>query len=107
MKHFLLIHFLALGLLLAKISVGAEPAMDPPLRLKVDALKAAIATEPTTAANARDRALLLYEWINAHALSGGYVPVNATAAVQTTMAYGRPTYRQLDEIINELALRDE
>jgi hypothetical protein len=43
------------------------------LRDRVEALKAEAATTPTGDANYRDRGLLLYDWMNAYAMTGVYL----------------------------------
>lgn len=79
------------------------------LRARVDQLKSAIQSQPSDRANARARARLTWEWINAHALNGGYVPVNATQVVAYVLARGfNPTQAaRLDATITELAFIDD
>lgn len=101
------VHIILIGALLVATSASAAIEMDSKLRLQVDTLKAEFADQRTNAANAHERALLLRDWIDAYALAGGYIPVNATAVIQSSMAYGVPAYDQLDALIAELALRDD
>ena len=75
------------------------------LRVRVDQLKIDIESQPTNPSNAKARANLLWEWINAHSLTGGYVPVDATRIVASVLA-GNPTYPQLDPLTRELAFID-
>ena len=84
---------------------GAEDYLSPELRAKVEDLKAAVETNPSTAANARDRAQTLWEWLNAYSLTGGYVPVNAT--VSSILTYNQlGGFGGLDNTIRELAILD-
>jgi hypothetical protein len=48
------------------------------LRQQVDQLKRDAASQPTNGQNVAQRGLILWQWINAYALTGGPVPVNAT-----------------------------
>ena len=77
------------------------------LRARGEALKVAVATSPTTRENSGERGRVLYDWINAWALSGGYVPVNATQAVSRIGGYGVPAPADVDELVAELRLHDE
>ena len=81
------------------------------LRARVEALKADIQETPTVAINASDRTKILWDWINAYALGGYYVPVNATQIVATILAYpnnqGTNRYRILDNYLREFAFLDE
>lgn len=87
--------------------VVARVPMDAELRTSVDSLKQNLTMMPTASNNAQQRARILYDWINAHAMVGGYVPVNATLVVQRVLAYQAPMYAQLDALIKELALYDD
>ena len=80
----------------------------PDLRARVEALKADLARAPSSRANATARARTLMEWVNAYALSGRYVPVNATSAASGVLAYPGRAGRiaALDPAIRELALLD-
>jgi hypothetical protein len=44
----------------------------------VNQLKRDAAAQPTTPEEVAERGMLLWQWINAYALTGGPVPVNAT-----------------------------
>ena len=76
------------------------------LRARVDQLKSVITTQPTNVSNAEARAKLVWEWINAHSLTGGYVPVDATRVVAVVLA-NRTRFHELDLTINELAFIDD
>ena len=105
---------LCIGLLalLPKAAAGAEREEDylaAELRAAVAALKADVRRAPSGTANARARAETLLAWIDAWALSGRYVPVNATQVVAGVLAYpsGRGRIARLDAVIAELALLDD
>ena len=101
--------------LLAALSATAQheaPApdyLDAKLRPAVEALKADVRRTPSSTANARARAQTLRAWVNAYALSGRYVPVNATQVVAGVLAYPTNPRRiaGLDVAIRELTLLDE
>lgn len=105
---------LALGALVCAAGVWgtaatADDYLAPELRTRVEALKADVARAPSTRANADARARTLMEWVNAYALSGRYVPVNATAVASGVLAYPGRSGRiaALDPAIRELALLDD
>lgn len=89
-------------------TVQAEDYMSPQLRERVKALQADVATQPTNRQNAKERAEVLWDWVNAYALNGGYVPVNLTASVRPNSAEEiNPRYaRMVDDFIGELSLLD-
>lgn len=99
--------FLSASLALAW-TASAQDYLDPELRARVEALKADAAQVPSNRANAEARARTLWRWINAYALSGRYVPVNATAAVSRVLAYPDRANRiaGLDATIAELGILD-
>lgn len=84
------------------------------LRARVDQLIANLDTIPTSTTNAPARARLFWDWLNAYAVNGGYVPVNATLVVAQVL--GRKpqapndipelVLKSLDDSIRELALLD-
>ena len=88
---------------------AAADYMDEDLRARVDALKADVAQVPSNRANAEARAATLWEWVNAYALSGRYVPVNATSVASGVLAYPDRANRiaNLDAMIAELRLLDD
>ena len=88
---------------------AAADYMDEDLRARVDALKADVAQVPSNRANAQTRAATLWEWVNAYALSGRYVPVNATSVASGVLAYPDRANRiaNLDAMIAELRLLDD
>ena len=92
---------------LALAAAGAEDYLSPELRAKVENLKATVEAEPSTVATARERALTLWEWLNAYSLTGRYMPVNATATVSSILAYERVGgFGGLDNTVRELAILD-
>ncbi len=103
----------ALALLLVIITTQVPAAgndyLPSDLRARVDQLKASRADIPTTEINARVRAKLTWEWINAYALNGGYLPVNATQIIAFILGSDVVTpamIRALDETITEFAFLD-
>jgi hypothetical protein len=81
--------------------------LDVETRRAVEELKAAVQAEPTTDATGAERALVLFDWINAYARAGGYVPVNAPTVVAQINGYGLPAGAMLDQFVAELSLLDE
>ncbi len=77
------------------------------LREQVEALKVSFRESPSDQSTVVERGRIVFDWINAHALNGGYVPVNATQTVARIGGYGLPTPRQVDNLIAELTLIDE
>jgi hypothetical protein len=92
------------------------------LRQQVDQLKRDAASQPTNGQNVAQRGLILWQWINAYALTGGPVPVNATqelgavfvlndAKQQNTEPAGPANVRALisnvDALIYEFRIKDE
>lgn len=104
-KKYLLASFLLVFLTFATSSHTQADYLPEDLRARVDQLKVDIESQPTNPSNAKARANLLWEWINAHSLTGGYVPVDATRIVASVLA-GNPTYPQLDPLTRELAFID-
>lgn len=88
-------------------AVRADDYLSPELRERVEALKRDVATEPSNERNARERALVLFDWVNAYARAGGYVPVELTALVARVTSYRMAAGPELDAFIRELTLRDE
>lgn len=88
--------------------------LPPDLRSRVNQMVSSLDSLPTDTANASTRAQTTWEWINAHALNGGYVPVNATQIVAsvlgqevTTQSYSPTMLAALDATIRELAFIDQ
>ena len=110
--------------LAAWISVGAaqdaapRDYLQPDLREQVEALKSGAAEQPTTAATLKSRLDVLWPWINAYALTGGPMPVNATLQIATgyraleavRLAGSAPTRAVLasvDGLVHEFRVKDE
>lgn len=83
--------------------------LKPELRAKVEQLKVDVAGSATAPLNYQQRADVLWDWVNAFALAGGYVPVNLTTATRPNLPDGI-SLRQaagLDAFIEELRLADD
>ena len=95
--------------LLALAADGEPDYLDETLRTEVEALKAEVARTPSSRANAGPRARTVWEWINAYALTGRYVPVNATQTASGVLAYPANAGRvaRLDAVVREMTLLDE
>ncbi len=76
------------------------------LRERVEALKRAVATTPTGPANAEQRVQVLWEWANAWAVSGGYLPVNLTAMIRPGVIDAATAASATDAFVRELGLLD-
>ena len=114
---------LLLALFIAGSSIGCSPAnqsrevsrddyLSAELRAKVEALKNAVAAEATGENTIAERAGLLADWVDAYALSGGEVGVDATRVrLQSTLPpRGRQAENQgrdVDQFVREFTLRDE
>ncbi len=87
---------------------GNGDYLAPLLREAVEDLKAELAT-PTSRGNAQARARTAWDWINAYALDGRYVPVNATLSVARALSTQAniAAYRALDATLTELAFLDD
>jgi len=80
------------------------------LRARVEQLKVDLPDIRTTATNAKSRALLTWEWLNAYAIDGGYVPVNATLAITSALTPGptrEPVLAALDNVVAEFIFLDD
>ncbi|XOV87805.1 MAG: DUF3604 domain-containing protein [Pseudomonadota bacterium] len=86
---------------------AADDYMTAELRDRVERLKRDLADTPTNPENQRDRANILFDWVNAWAMTGKVVPVNVTAVVSSVNAYNAPSGPALDAFITELAMNDE
>ena len=96
--------------------------LTPALRAQVEQLKRDAESQPTNAQNVAQRGLILWQWINAYALTGGPVPVNATQelrpafilndARQQNSAPSEPVnvralIANVDALIKEFRIKDE
>ena len=92
--------------------VVLDDYMTPELRARVDQLKSDLASEATNESSIVERADLLADWIDAYAMAGGEVGIDAPRVrLQATLA---PTGQQavnqsrnVDQFIREFILRDE
>ena len=113
----LLIAITILALLFACTNEGErhvvpDDYMTPELRARVDQLKSDLASEATNESSIVERADLLADWIDAYAMAGGEVGIDAPRVrLQATLA---PTGQQavnqsrnVDQFIREFILRDE
>lgn len=84
--------------------------LDISTREAVEELKRSVDHSPTNRENARARARLLWQWVNAYSLQGDYVPVNLTQIVSALLSYplpqGTQRFEELDGYVRELALRE-
>ena len=85
-------YVLVIALSVATAPSHAAPASDhdyltPELRARVESLKAGVQRTPTNADSRVQRARILWEWVNAYALTGKDIPVDATRVAQTTLTY--------------------
>ncbi len=84
--------------------------LDSVTREAVESLKAEVAATPTDRETARERARLVWTWVNAYSLEGNYVPVNLTQTVSNLLSYplpaGNARYLELDNYVRELALHE-
>ena len=95
------------------VSIAAAPAPDYlsiGLRAEVERLKRDVLDTPTNVTNRSNRARILWDWSNAYAVHGGYLPVELSSTVAIVLSYpaapaGREPY--LDALIRELTLLDE
>ena len=82
------------------------------LRQRVELLKQALPSQPSSGKNGWERGNLVWEWANAYALSGGTLPVELPAIMARIMSrrgkgIGRENLERMDSFIRELQLRDE
>ena len=88
---------------------GAADYLSSEARARVKLLKAEVRQLPSNRANARHRALTLWDWINAYSLTGRYMPVHATLTASRVLAYpDRADYiGNLDAVVREFTFLDE
>ena len=92
--------------------LSRDDYMSSELRARVETLKSAVATEATSENTIAERAGLLADWVDAYALAGGEVGVDATRIrLQSTLPpRGRQAVNQsrnVDRFVREFILRDE
>jgi hypothetical protein len=87
--------------------------MDADLRGQVDALKNDASTQRTNQQNIRPRMAVLWDWMNAYAMTGRHIQPNATASLNQALAVPvrqRNTpgqLRTIDDLIVDFTYRDE
>ena len=95
----------------ASAAATSSDYLSDELRASVETLKIAASNRPTDRTNVETRLETLWDWINAYALSGGYVPVNATQLISQLSSYPLPEtnnrFAEFDRMIREFTLRDE
>ena len=80
------------------------------LRSRVEQLKLDVARSATNQTNVEARAHLTWEWINAYAVNGGYIPVNSTQVIAGVLGEDGRTqqgFEALDATIAEFIFLDE
>ena len=99
-----------LALVLAAGASAQQDYMSPELRARVEALKTAVAEEPTGPATREERMHVLWDWMNAYSLTGGTLPVNAVFLGMSVLTYPESadgTGATLDAFVQEFTLLDE
>lgn len=96
--------------------------LTPQLRQEVNQLKRDALAQPTNPQNVVDRGLILWQWINAYALTGAPVPVNATQDLRFVWVLSdarqqssppsepvnlRALVKNVDDLIYEFRIKDE
>ncbi len=101
----------AVALVVAVLSPAAiaqtSDYLEPDLRARVENLKAEVVARPADIEAARQRADTLWDWANAYAMTGGYLPVNLSTAVHRNNAVRPAGMVAINAYIRELALVDE
>ena len=96
-----------LGLSSAVSTAQTEDYVSVELRSRIEALKADVAAAPTNDSNVRERARIMWDWVNAYAMDGRYVPVNLTQSISRALAYPPPArFLQLDLAVKELSIHE-
>jgi hypothetical protein len=100
---------LVLALHLQTAEAFQQP-LNPALRARVEKLKVDLTRAPTNSTNRLARAEVIWDWANAHALNGGYLPVELTLVVGRMLSQTQASEsldRALDAYVRELTLADE
>ncbi|MYE13880.1 MAG: hypothetical protein F4X99_19935 [Gammaproteobacteria bacterium] len=100
----------AMVLAMASGALAQEDYLSPELRARVEALKAAVAAEPTGPATREARMHVLWDWMNAYSLTGRTLPVNAVFLGMSVLTYPESadgTGATLDAFVKEFTLLDE
>lgn len=99
-----------LALALAAAASAQQDYLSADLRARVEALKSAVAAEPTGPATREERMHVLWDWMNAYSLTGGTLPVNAVFLGMSVLTYPESadgTGATLDAFVKEFTLLDE
>lgn len=103
---------IAINLVFAPSS-SSQDYLSPERRAEVEQLKQDVATTPSDNANARVRARLAWGWVNAYAMQGKFIPVNATTYMNAVMnapesaSLSRARARMVDDLVREFTVYDE
>ena len=96
--------FLLAVLLATGAAAQRADYLEADLRARVEQLKAEVAARPTDANTVRERTDVLWDWLNAFSMTGGYMPVNLTTVARRP-APASPA--AIDAFIGELTVLDE
>ena len=93
-------------------STARDDYMSADLRFRVEQLKRNVADDPTSESTIAERAELLADWVDAYALAGGEVGVDAPrirlqATLPPTGNAAVNQSRNVDRFVREFSLRDE
>ncbi len=99
-----LVAFVLTVLLATGAAAQRADYLDADLRARVEQLKAEVAARPTDASTVRERTDVLWDWLNAFSMTGGYMPVNLTTVARRP-APASPAV--IDAFIGELTVLDE
>jgi hypothetical protein len=103
-------HIITAALCMLLAAPSAADYLTSDLRARVEQLKANLPDIPTTPTNARARANLAWEWLNAYAIDGGYIPVDATLVIARILApepVDDAKIAALDGVIDEFTFLDD
>ena len=96
------------------LALGPAPAnaadyLDAGLRQQVEILKSDYRKSPTSPDNYRQRANVTWDWLNAYAMTGRWIPVNITAFVRPNLPIqaDRKAISNLNESIEDMIFLDE
>ena len=95
---------------LALCAAAQDDYLDSELRARVEALKSAVAAEPTGPGTREERVRVLWDWMNAYSLTGGTLPVNAVFVAMSVLTYpdsADGTGATVDAFVREFTLLDE
>ncbi|HAU24007.1 MAG TPA: hypothetical protein DCX09_04935 [Gammaproteobacteria bacterium] len=112
LKLFLLLFLVGCSAENEPVTQNNDDYIDAEMRARVEQLKQSVASEATSEATIAERAELLADWIDAYALAGGEVGVDAPrvrlqATLPPTGNAARNQSRNVDRFVREFTLRDE